>query len=397
MVLRSRSLHILLLCLSYLLLAPYLPVVCGQVLYSVSLSLKDLLMWCIPLTAFFFIADAIASFKQKAPYFVSLLLGFEAVSNFVSLWFAFAAGAFFLQYAPSLDLFEPTKEGCRVLFRFFPFKPSWWSADKGALMGILCGTLAGFLSIPPLSDSLKFGKQFSQKLLTHGFSKVIPLFVLGFVANAHISDIFGPLIKEGSFLVVQLILILMFYLFFLFFIASKGSLFQMLKGLIALCPAGLMALMSGCSLSTMPWTIRGCEKILQNPSLASSIIPATTNIQQIGDCITNSFLCYLIYAANFGRPPCSKTWLIFAVMFTLARFATAAVLGGAIFLMLPIYEKYLSFNPEMIALILALNIFLDPIVTASNVVANGALCKLFEQIWIKAMQLSKIETKRGSL
>jgi Na+/H+-dicarboxylate symporter len=65
----------------------------------------------------------------------------------------------------------------------------------------------------------------------------------------------------------------------------------------------------------------------------------------------------------------------------LARFLTAAVIGGSIFIMLPIYETYLGFNNEMIAIILALNVVLDPIVTSSNVLANGALCRVFERFW----------------
>jgi Na+/H+-dicarboxylate symporter len=70
----------------------------------------------------------------------------------------------------------------------------------------------------------------------------------------------------------------------------------------------------------------------------------------------------------------------------LARFATAAVMGGAIFIMLPIYEYYLSFTPEMIAIILTFNLILDPLITCSNVVANGALCTIFEQVWIYILQ-----------
>ena len=49
--------------------------------------------------------------------------------------------------------------------------------------------------------------------------------------------------------------------------------------------------------------------------------------------------------------------------------------------MLPIYEAYLGFTPEMIAIILAFNVILDPLVTSSNVLANGALCRIFERAW----------------
>jgi Na+/H+-dicarboxylate symporter len=73
-------------------------------------------------------------------------------------------------------------------------------------------------------------------------------------------------------------------------------------------------------------------------------------------------------------------WVQFSLVFVLARFATAAVIGGAIFMMLPIYEKYLCFNAEMIAILLAFNVILDPIITCSNVLANGALCQMFEKV-----------------
>ena len=86
----------------------------------------------------------------------------------------------------------------------------------------------------------------------------------------------------------------------------------------------------------MPLTIRGTSKNLRNPEFAKSIIPATMNIQQIGDCIANSFLCFLIYKNFFGHNPDILTWSTFTFIFVAARFATAAVVGGAIFLMLPI-------------------------------------------------------------
>ena len=35
----------------------------------------------------------------------------------------------------------------------------------------------------------------------------------------------------------------------------------------------------------------------------------------------------------------------------------------------------------MIAIILALNVVLDPLITSCNVMANGALCRVFEKVW----------------
>lgn len=95
----------------------------------------------------------------------------------------------------------------------------------------------------------------------------------------------------------------------------------------------------------------------------------------------NTFLCFLIYVHFNGHVPPLSLWIPFSAVFVLTRFATAAIIGGAIFIMLPIYEYYLHFTPEMIAIILAFNVILDPLITGSNVIANGALCRVFEKAW----------------
>ena len=211
------------------------------------------------------------------------------------------------------------------------------------------------------------------------FLCLIPIFVLGFVARMYNMQILQQVFGEYALLLVWLLCpISRIYNSiicdwkWLFYTKIDSS----FKNLL---PAGGIAFSSGCSISTMPWTIDGTSKNLHNPPFAKAIIPATTNIQQIGDCIINTFLCFIIYRHFYGQNPDFITWLQFSLIFVLARFATAAVIGGAIFIMLPIYENYLFFNPEMIAIILAFNVLLDPIVTSCNVVANGALCQIFER------------------
>lgn len=363
----------------YLLLADHLPVATHQGLYTVSVLIKDLLIWLLPLTVGIFIGSAISKFEQKAPLFILTLFLFEAVSNFSSVWYAYAGASFVRDSLPPLAVteissFEP--------FWRIPFlKPSWWSPEKGTLLGVCVGIATLFSPLRFLKTPLEKGKKVAEKLLTRVFAPLIPLFVVGFVARMHQTHLLTTLFQESSLLVGALTLLLLTYLALLFLIGNRGSIKKTLQAVQNLAPAAGIAFTSGCSLSTMPWTIAGAEKNLKNPHLAKIIIPATTNIQQIGDCIGNAFLCFLIYTHFFGHPPDLTTWVQFSALFTLARFATAAVLGGAIFIMLPIYESYLSFTPEMIALILAFNILLDPLITSCNVIANGALCPIFETLW----------------
>lgn len=374
---QHRSLQIVFIIALYLTIAPFLPLEVHRFFYTTSLLIKELLLWMLPVTVAFFIAYAAASFKKHAPLFLLSLFLFEAISNALSVWFAYGWGHLTIQYLPPIARHE-IHEGFTPLFSLPLLRPAFWSASKGTLIGLCFGLMCTF-KFPTLNDIIKKGKGVVERVLTRVFARLIPLFVLGFVAKMYKTHLLEQTCTHSLEFVLCLSLGLLIYQLFLFFLGSGQEAFKSIKNLL---PAAGVAFSSGCSLSTMPLTIEGTSKNLKNPSLAQAVIPASTNIQQIGDCITNGFLCFLIYSHFNGSPPSLWTWSCFTIPFVIARFATAAVLGGAIFIMLPIYESYLGFTPEMTTIILAFNVILDPLVTCSNVVANGALCRLFEKVWL---------------
>lgn len=384
MLLKHRSVQVFLVLVVYLIFAPLLPLKVHQGFYTISLFIKDLLLWILPISVGFFIAHAISSFEKRAPLFLVALLLFEALSNTASVWYAYGCGHLIASSAP---LIEPhtLNETFSPLWRFPLIKPAWWSADKGTFLGVLIG-LVGAFKLPFFRLIIMRGKRMAESVLTRFFSRLIPLFILGFVAKMYETNLLNQLLSQYAALIFWLLVFLVSYISFLFLIGSGFSRRVFLKSVKNLLPAAGVAFSSGCSLSTMPWTIEGTAKNLQNGSLAKAIIPTTTNIQQIGDCIANTFLCFLLYLHFYGHTPDLSIWIPFSLVFVLARFATAAVLGGAIFIMLPIYETYLGFTPEMIGVILAFNVILDPLITCSNVVANGALCRVFERVWLLMMR-----------
>jgi Na+/H+-dicarboxylate symporter len=356
--------------------AAYLPVDVHRFFYTCSLCIKDLLVYLLPITVSFFIASAVASFERKAPLFLLSLFLFEAISNGCSVWYAYGwahlAGNIIETASPKLFF-----DNFSALWRLPFTKPSWWSADKGMFLGIALGLLS--IVFPKLRHFLSTGRKIGEVILTRFFARLIPLFILGFVARMYKTQLFTQMVDQCTSLVLYLTLALLLYILLLFALGSGPTAPPFWQRIRNLIPAAGISFSSGCSLSTMPWTIAGTAKNLDNPKLAAALIPATTNIQQAGDCIINSFLCAILCLQFQGHLPDVETWCLFSALFVLARFATAAVLGGAIFVMLPIYESALHFSPEMIAIILAFNVLLDPIVTCSNVVANGALCRIFEK------------------
>ncbi len=391
-VFKQRSLQILLILIVYLFLAHLLPPLFHRGLYTLSLLIKDILMWMLPITVCLFMAHTIHAFKHKAPLFILTLALFETVSNFSSVSYAYLCGHIASGHLPEIKNLVPTSD-FEPLWRLPLVRPLWWSADKGTFIGLFFGFLASFSPFKVLSFWIEKGRSRANWVLTRIFSRLIPLFVLGFMAKMQQTSLIEHMAAHYGTLIVWLILFLGVYMFTLFFLGNGASWIKTLSAIKNLLPAGTLALSSGCSISTMPWTIDGASKNLRDPNLAKAIIPATTNIQQIGDCVTNTFLCFVLYKNFFAHAPDIGTWLHFSLIFVLARFATAAVLGGAIFIMLPIYETYLNFNPEMIALILAFNVILDPLVTSSNVLANGALARVFENVWIRLQEKPKPTTE----
>jgi Na+/H+-dicarboxylate symporter len=358
----------------------------------VSVLIKDLLIWLLPITIGLFISQVVCSFHKQAPLFICTLIIFEALSNLSSVWYAYTGGHIISNLLPNLDHFD-IHSNFALLWRLPFTKPNWWSPDKGAILGLIIGCIGALWKNDFLYRCIYSWKQKAEWILTHIFSKLIPLFILGFVARMHQTHMLEQMFAHYGMLLLFLFFFLGCYVFIIFLAGCNFSLITACKKMSNLLPAGAIAFSSGCSLSTMPFTISGTAKNLTNPELAKAVIPATTNIQQVGDCIANSFLCFLLYQHFFGHPPDFLTWTSFSIVFVLARFATAAVLGGAVFIMLPIYESYLSFNPEMIAIILAFNVILDPIITACNVIANGALCQIFEKVWNRVLPVEKHSSK----
>ena len=68
-LIRHRSVQILFILAIYLMIASFLPMQVHRSFYTVSVLIKDLLLWMLPLMVGFFIAHAISSFEKRAPLF----------------------------------------------------------------------------------------------------------------------------------------------------------------------------------------------------------------------------------------------------------------------------------------------------------------------------------------
>ncbi len=379
-LIKNTSFQTLLVVLLALMFGSTMPLPFAKAMYTTSLFLKDILMLFLPFAVFIFISTTLLHFEKKGWLLVCVLVLFEMISNtFASI------AAYGLSFLGSdfynASALSPLETTLTPFFTIIDIKPSFWRVEYGTFLGVVVGLFIPYVHVPKIEKTLKSMKIFVTLIFSKGFARVIPLFVFGFFLNLMKTSDFFPLLLQGGRAIMIMLIGLIAYLFLLYFLAAGLSLSRTLLFIKNALPAGLTGFSSMSSAATMPVTIEMTEKNLNNPNFAPMIIPATTNIQQVGDCFIQVFLCCVIlYFFGVGIPDFG-TFLVFLSVFVLARFTTAAVVGGAIFIMLPIYQTYLGFNAEMTALILAFNMLLDPIVTSSNVMGNSALCVLFERVW----------------
>lgn len=326
------------------------------------------------------IAFLLKEMKAQAALLIVMIGIFEFVSNASSLIYTYAFASI------TLASIEPVlSHGCAACLKPFIdlsfLRPSFWSCQVGLGLGILFGILMGYTKIKPVSQLLLLTKGKIDFIYGSVLSKLVPLFIIGFLANSFHMGVFENALAYGTAISFSLACVSL-YIFFIFII-GMGGVAKAFAGLKNIIPAFVLSLSSASSLITMPTTISCTAKNSRDPLFPKSIIPATTNIQLIGDCIFNAYLI-LVLIKTFGLEyPSFLQWMNFTFWYVLARFGTSAVLGGVLFVVLPLYEGILGFTPEMIAIVWAFNVLADPLITCANVIGNSGLCLVFERIWGK--------------
>lgn len=131
----------------------------------------------------------------------------------------------------------------------------------------------------------------------------------------------------------------------------------------------------------MPVLILCTEKNLPEPAVADMVIPATINTHTLGSAIGITILSLTTLLAFGHTLPTFYEFFEFGLIYALAKFAVAAVPGGAIIVVGPLLETYFHFTSEMIGLITAIYMLFDPFGTATNVTGNGFFPIAFSRLY----------------
>lgn len=366
-----------------MLFGDFVPEVIQRAFFTVSILMKETLVFCMPLIVFSFIFACLASFQQRAPLLIVMILTFVLISNFTFIQVGYIAGDIFLPFLGyhAANAIEKTTSVLPALEPFFSIPyPRLISTDTALFLGTAVGLYSAFWGNEKLTTWGNRLKDMMQTGLVKGFIPLVPLYVIGFLFKIHhdesLIDMFtgyGPVI--GLVVVMQTLAVLFFFIK-----ANMGNVQNIKTSLKNFFPTGLVALSTMSSAATLPLTLEAAEKSTKNKSLAQVTIPATSNIHHVGDSVGVPILIAAVLAINGVDAMSYGTFLLFSMYYLVAKFGVASVPGGEIIVLLPILTTHFGFTDPMMGLLTTLYILMDPFITVTNVLSNGALAIFMDKI-----------------
>lgn len=368
------------------LLGPIIPLYIKQLLYSISLSIKSIILFILPFIIFSLLFKASVLLSKNATKVIAMIVIFVCCSNFLSTFISHYVGIWI--YNSDLSSVEfHNIDNLTTLWLLH--LPSIISNSNAMIAGVILGIFASIF-YPQKAVQLAMTIEVYIESFLNNFIFFVPLFVAGFIIKMQHDGILELLTKEYA-LIFSLITISQFtYIIVYYLLLNKFSFKRVFNNIKRVFPAVISGFSTMSSAASMPLLIMGLESNTKNKDVVRAIVPATINIHLIGDCFAIPILAYAILKGFGMEEPSLTTYIVFTFYFILAKFSVVAVPGGGIIVMLPLLESYLGFNSEMLSLITALYILFDPVITAANVLGNGAFTKVIDEM-LPYMQKTKYQ------
>ena len=379
----GNSSFLLLSVLTICILAGHLfPLPVIQFFYGMSLSIKEILLFVLPVVIFTYLSSCVLSLKNGALVFMTVLIGMVLASNLFSILSAYIAEmAHLVAVAPRSEqsFLMPT------LTPLWTFSLPMLCRNDYALFGGLC---TGFILTywpnalieEKILSRLKDGVDF---FMNRFFMPLLPLFIAGFILKLKYEGILDDILREYASVFGVIFIFQGAYLGLMYGIAANFKPRAFWGYIRNIFPAALAGFTTMSSAAAMPLSILCAERNTQSPETARAVIPATLNIHMIGDSIAIPIMV-MVVLRTFGFAPLGFwEYVLFTSYFMIAKFGIIGVPGGSILVMVPILESKFGFTAEMSALVTALYILFDPIITVANVSGNGAFAILFNKIMQK--------------
>lgn len=349
---------------------------------TLSIALKSLLLFFIPFLIFSGTAVAFSSLKDNGLWFVITIMGVIITSNFLNLMFSGIVGCYIIPYFTKLGQHIPITQNIESIVPFFYCNlphifPNAWAL----VLGITSGILSAFWGLPKYMKFVSYVHKFTMGFMVRVFIPTLPLFLMGFVLKLLVEGQMYYFLTTNGKSCAIMITFLFLYLCLWWYAAHKCTKVPAMVLMKNIFPAMVTGATTMSSAAALPFSIEAATKNTKDPVLANAVMPISINFHMVGDTICIPILAVIILNSFSCPMPTVTTYLFFGFCFVLNKFAGAGIPGGTIMVSLPILQHYLGFSEEMLALIAAFYMLIDPITTTGNITANNFLVIFIKKAW----------------
>lgn len=363
--------------LSVFLLGDFLPEYLKSLLLTTSLVMKEILLFVLPAIVFFLVFASFSQLSGGFMVFTGLLLALVCISNFTAVMVAYPVGYFAQDFIVTNNIVQSSLE----LKPFYTLKlPKLCDNSTALVIGLLLGVYTSAKNNEPLKRFAKKGSYIANGFLAKCFTPLLPLFILGFILKAQHDGLLAVLFRNFMPLLSVIILLYVFYIGTLYVVVNVFDLPKALTSLKNILPAALVGFSTMSSAAAMPVLINGAIKNSEDEDVPRRIVPFITNTHMIGDALAIPLMAMSLYILEYNQFPSMDKYVLFAVAYMLAKFASAGIPGGTILIMTPVLEAKLGFTSEISTIILTTYLLFDPFCTLGSVFGNGGFVMMFEKL-----------------
>ncbi|MDR2412022.1 MAG: dicarboxylate/amino acid:cation symporter [Holosporales bacterium] len=356
---------------------PWIPLEGARFFLTISLILRELLVFVLPFLLFSFIAVALSAIPKESMLFVLGLMATVFLSNFLSIIISGCVGFSVLSGVEAQELPVSTVS---VAPLFTCTLPQIAGTVSALLAGVAVGFWLAFFPSKFLSSGIHFLHHLVMMFMKRFFVPLLPLFVGGFLLRLFLEGRMTGFVEHNTRTCLLTCSFLWSYLALWLFIAASFRFSRAVQIFKTTFPAIVTAFSTMSSAAALPFSLEAARKNTQDKALSDAVMPLTLNFHMVGDTILVPIMALLVLQA-FHRPlPGIADFLLFGFFFILNKFAGGGVPSGTIMVTVPVLEKYLGFDETMTAFIIAFYGVVDPIATSGNVTANNFFVIIFQKI-----------------
>lgn len=371
---------VVLISISSILISDQIPLYWKIVAFTASTLSKEILMFIIPFLVFPLIVYSVIIIPKKAIYFVTALFLLVFISNFLSMFIAYAAGINLvdgISFAKNIKYYQVVE----VIFPLIEFHLCIIDIPVMLIFGFIIGAFLRYVHPPNYIKVAEYYYQFSRITLEKVGMFFLPIYITGSILKTTHEIDYVAVLPIFANLILIIFLVQTVYITTLFLIGSQGNIFECIKVIKNIIPACTLGLSTMSSIVVLPVTLKIVEKNTDNCPMAKLMIITTVNCHDIGDCISLPLIALVIIYFTAGYTPDIGNYFLFSFFAALTQFSAVSIPGGSIMVMMPILTKYLGFTEEMLSIMTAIAICIEPLGTAMNIAGNNAIAIIISKIY----------------